>query len=279
MTGTRGLDEWQDFAWHGRRVAWRQAGSGPALVFCHGTPWSSQVWRDVAAELAADYSVYLWDMPGYGRSSMDPAHPVDLNVQGRTFTALLQHWRLDRPVVVAHDIGGAVALRAHLLHQCDLDHLILTDIVTLRPWGSAFFSLVHAHASVFAQLPPALHRALVAAYVAGASYTTLCAERTEALLEPWLSRAGQAAFYAQIAQADVRHTDEVADRLGQVRCPTTVLWGEHDTWIPVEQAHRLAQALPSARLAIIPDAGHLVQYDATARLLTEIRAALQGESP
>ena len=112
-------------------------------------------------------------------------------------------------------------------------------------------------------------------YIAGASHTTLIADRTEALLEPWLTRAGQAAFYAQIAQADVRHTDEVADRLGQVRCPTTVLWGEHDAWIPVDQAHRLAQALPAARLAIIPNAGHLVQYDATARLLTEIRAALQ----
>ena len=70
-------------------------------------------------------------------------------------------------------------------------------------------------------------------YIAGASHTTLIADRTEALLEPWLTRAGQAAFYAQIAQADVRHTDEVADRLGQVRCPTTVLWGEHDAWIPV----------------------------------------------
>jgi pimeloyl-ACP methyl ester carboxylesterase len=275
MTVTGGLDEWQDFGWHGRRVAWRQAGSGPALVFCHGTPWSSQVWRDIAAELAADHSVYLWDMPGYGRSSMDPAHPVDLDVQGRTFAALLQHWRLDRPVVVAHDIGGAVALRAHLLHQRDVDHLILADIVTLRPWGSAFFSLVHDHASVFAQLPPALHRALVGAYIAGASHMPLSADRTEALLEPWLTRAGQAAFYAQIAQADVRHTDEVVDRLGQVRCPTTVLWGEHDAWIPMEQAHLLAQALPAARLAIIPNAGHLVQYDATAPLLTEIRAALQ----
>ena len=275
MTITSSLDEWHDFGWQGRRVAWRRAGSGPAVVFCHGTPWSSQVWRDVAAGLARDHTVYLWDMPGFGRSGMDPAHPVDLDVQGRTFAALLQHWRLDRPVVVAHDIGGAVALKAHLLHQRDVEHLLLTDIVTLRPWGSAFFSLVHDHASVFAQLPPGLHRALVGAYIAGASHTALGPDRAEGLIEPWLTRPGQAAFYAQIAQADVRHTDEVADRLHQVRCPTTVLWGEHDTWIPVEQAHRLARALPRARLVIVPDAGHLVQYDAPARLLAEIRAALQ----
>ncbi len=41
------------------------------------------------SELSRDFSVYLWDMPGYGRSSKPPEHDVDLATQGELFTDLL----------------------------------------------------------------------------------------------------------------------------------------------------------------------------------------------
>ncbi|WP_279387359.1 MULTISPECIES: alpha/beta fold hydrolase [unclassified Curtobacterium] len=85
-------------------------------MFLHGTPWSSWLWRPIALAMAGRFTVYLWDMPGYGASSKDPSHAVDLGTQGELFAALLEHWGLDRPHVVAHDFGGAVALRARLLH-------------------------------------------------------------------------------------------------------------------------------------------------------------------
>src|SRR3954447_466431 len=53
------------FAWRGRSVRWSRAGDGPPVVFCHGTPWSSELWRPLAEALAARHTVYLWDMPGY----------------------------------------------------------------------------------------------------------------------------------------------------------------------------------------------------------------------
>lgn len=67
-------------------MVWGKAGSGPPLVFCHGTPWSSIVWQPFAAALSAEFTVYLWDMPGYGLSSKDSEHPVDLAVQGELLT-------------------------------------------------------------------------------------------------------------------------------------------------------------------------------------------------
>ena len=66
----------------GRAGAGGRGGAGPAVVFCHGTPWSSRLWSLYAEALASEYTVYLWDMPGYGESSMRPEHPVDLGVQG-----------------------------------------------------------------------------------------------------------------------------------------------------------------------------------------------------
>ena len=62
-----------------------------------------------------DFTVHLWDMPGSGQSSKEPGHDVDLGIQGEAFAALLTHWQPDAPHVIAHEYGGAVALRAHLL--------------------------------------------------------------------------------------------------------------------------------------------------------------------
>ena len=60
------------FDWRGRTVAWDRLGDGPPLVLLHGTPWSSELWRSIAHALSRTHTVYLWDMPGYGQSSMHP---------------------------------------------------------------------------------------------------------------------------------------------------------------------------------------------------------------
>src|SRR5213078_2313029 len=102
--------------------------------------------------------------------SKDPGHSVSLDIQGELLHDLLDRWHLSDPHVVAHDYGGAVALRAHLLQGSRLASLALVDVVALAPWGSSFFHLVAAHAPVFAALPTAIHHGVVRAYVAGASH-------------------------------------------------------------------------------------------------------------
>ena len=258
------------FAWRGRQVRWGRQGSGPAVVFCHGTPWSSWLWAPFADALSGRFTTYLWDMPGYGRSSKDPAHAVGLDVQGELLADLLGHWECGAPHVVAHDYGGAVSLRAHLLHGAPYASLALVDVVALAQWGSPFFRLVAEHADVFAALPGAMHEGLLRAYVAGASHRGLTAGQADALVAPWLDAAGQRAFYRQIAQADQRYTDEIEPRLGEVAPPVLVAWGTQDTWIPVERAHRLAAAIPGAALTLIDEAGHLVQLDAPVALAARL---------
>ncbi|WP_245916892.1 alpha/beta fold hydrolase [Nocardioides gansuensis] len=258
----------ETFSWRGRAVRWEQLGSGPAVVFCHGTPWSSELWRPYAEGLAADYTVYLWDMPGYGKSSKHAEHPVSLDVQGELFADLLAHWELQSPHVVAHDYGGAVALRAHLLHQAAFASLALVDVVALAPWGSDFFRLVGENAEVFSAVPPAIHEGVVRSYIAGASHAGLTARDLESLVSPWRGAEGQAAFYRQIAQADQRYTDEVEPLYAEIQSPVLVVWGQQDEWIPVDRAHRLAAIIPGAKTQVVEGAGHLIQLDQPAVLAT-----------
>jgi pimeloyl-ACP methyl ester carboxylesterase len=260
----------QTFSWRGRDVAWTRFGDGPPLVFCHGTPWSSELWRPYAEALSADFTVHLWDMPGYGISSKDPAHAVDLGVQGELFSELLAHWDLDRPHVIAHDYGGAVSLRAHLLHGRTYASLCLVDVVALRPWGTPFFRLVKDNAEVFTALPPAMHRGMIEAYISGASHRGLRDDELETLLEPWLTSEGQPAFYRQIAQADEHLTAELEPLLSSIDIPVHIIWGRDDTWIPVDRAERLHDAIGGSTVRVISDAGHLIQYDAPIALAHEL---------
>ncbi|MFE7168723.1 alpha/beta fold hydrolase [Streptomyces sp. NPDC057616] len=249
-----------------------------AVVLCHGTPFSSYVWRAVARSLARRHQVFVWDMPGYGASQMTAGQDVSLAAQGRVFTELLAHWGLTEPLVVAHDFGGAVSLRAHLLHGARYRALALVDPVALMPWGSPFFRLVGAHADVFEQLPPALHGALVREYVGSASSRGLHPAVLERLVAPWLGDPGQAAFYRQIAQADQRHTNEVQHRYGEIGIPTLVCWGQEDTWIPPAKGHELVARIPGARLEPIAGAGHLVQEDAPAELTAALLAFVDQQA-
>lgn len=263
------MEEWtlrHRFASPQGTVRWDCWGAGEPVVLLHGTPFSSFVWRDVAAALAHRHRVYVWDMPGFGQSEMGEEQEVSLAAQARVFAALLRHFELDRPAVVAHDVGGAVALRAHLLHEADYARLALVDPVAVAPWGSPFFRLVGGHAPVFEQLPAALHEALVGAYVASASARGLHPRVARELVRPWLGERGQAAFYRQIAQAEQRHTDEIEPRYADLQVPVLLVWGTEDAWVPPERGERLASLVPGARLHRIAGAGHLVQEDAPAAL-------------
>ncbi|GAA1225285.1 hypothetical protein GCM10009676_03870 [Prauserella halophila] len=175
--------------------------------------------------------------------------------------ALLDHWELDRPDVVAHDFGGTTALRTDLLDRRDCRTLTLIDPVALSPHGSALVQTARRHPDAFVELPGYIHEAIVRAYIAGAVHRTLSECEMSRYVQPWLGEVGQPAFYRQLAQMNDRHTDEIQDRYTEIRCPVTILWGEHDTWIPLEKGRLLADRIAGAAFQVVPGAGHLLPED------------------
>ncbi len=164
--------------------------------------------------------------------------------------------------MLAHDFGGATVLRAHLLNGCDYERLLLIDPVAIRPWGSPFVQHVKVNEAAFAGVPDYIQRAILKAYIAGAMSRRLTDKEFEPYVEQWTGPTGQPAFYRQIAQMDLRYTDEVQDRYGEFRCPVMLLWGEEDRWIPPERGRELAAMLPDCIFTIVPGSGHLMQEDA-----------------
>jgi pimeloyl-ACP methyl ester carboxylesterase len=272
------VDLTERYEWQGRQIAWSRAGNGPPVVFCHGTPWSSVLWRPFVDALADKYTVYLWDMPGYGRSSKQPQHPVDFGVQADAFSALLQHWETARPHVIAHDFGGAVSLRAHLLCGADYASLMLVDVVAIPPSGSPFFKFVQDNPGLLEQLPGYVHRAIVRAYISNASNVALRDSDLDALVKPWTGSEGQTAFYRQIIDYDERYLRDNEELLAKLAVPVHIVWGQQDAWIPVERADRLHALIPHSTLRTVPGSNHLIHYDAPERLMYEVASWLDRVS-
>ncbi len=259
------MSEWllhQQYKYFDEIIHYDVFGEGPPLILVHGTPFSSYIWRNIIPELSKHWMVYVYDLLGYGASEKRVGQDVSLGAQDRVLAALLDHWQLESPAIVGHDLGGTTVLRTLLLQKRNFRRIALIDPVALSPWGSPLVQHVKRHEVAFQDLPPYFHRAIVIAYIQGAIYHQMDEKELAPLVEPWLGSDGQAGFYRQITQMDQRYTDEIELLYGNIQCPVLILWGEQDQWIPLSQGKHLHELLHHSEFLSVPNAGHLVQEDA-----------------
>lgn len=273
------MTEWklsQTYVFEERTLRYDVRGDGPPVVLIHGTPWSSYNLRHMIKALSKDFTVWYYDLLGYGQSDKAPGD-VSLGIQNQVLDHLLDHWGLKNPAIVGHDFGGTTVLRTHLISGRDFHKIVLIDPVAVSPWGSPFFRHVQAHETAFAGIPDYIHEAIVRAYVKTAAFKPIDEATLDMIVAPWTGDDGKAAFYRQIAQADSAYTDEVQPLYAQISRPVLILWGREDAWIPLEQGEALHDMIPGSRFRVIPDAGHLVIEEQPDRLAEKIRSFLQTE--
>ena len=282
------------------------------VVFVHGTPWSSDVFQPITKALLArgEHNVLLYDLPGYGQSqgiqsisstTSDASRFVgdtSVKAQAAILADLLKHLQLEgkdgnpAPAVVAHDIAGAIVLRAHLIHQCEFASLLLMDTNAVLPWGDGFYKLARSEPDVFLKLPLSIYEAVVRAVIQSACFDPrrLLSGWEDTLARPWISSDGdpeadaeekQRSFIRQIAQANDADVAEMldADMYANVRCDVKILWGEEDRWIPREKMESLISRMGTRvrDFIAIPEAGHLIMIDQPERVALELLSWLSQD--
>lgn len=124
-----------------------------------------------------------------------------------------QDWRESKAHGVAHDHGGLMSLRAHLLNGREYRNLCLIDVVTLGPFGQPLFKLVAENEGVFTALTGPAFEGVVEAYIRDAAHKVVDRETMEMLKRSWLtSEEGRKAFVRQMVQANSRSTEDVDAR-------------------------------------------------------------------
>ncbi|MEE9389103.1 MAG: alpha/beta hydrolase [Paracoccaceae bacterium] len=246
---------------NGTTIRWGKEGAGPPLVMIHGTPFSSQVWRNIVPHIKDKWTVYFYDLAGYGQSEMHAGQDVSLGVQNQVLAALLKEWGLDRPHVLAHDFGGATALRGYFLNGLRYSSLTIFDAVALAPWGSPLVQHLKQHEAAFSGMPGYMHEAILRAYLQTAAHRPLSDQALNIYTAPWIGEIGQPAFYRQIAQMDQAFTDEAEVLYQKMDCQVRVFWGEKDNWIPIQKGHELADKIAGTPCEAVANSGHLLQED------------------
>jgi haloacetate dehalogenase len=109
------------------------AGTGPPLLLLHGYPQTHSMWHRVAPDLAADWTVVVPDLRGYGASGKPRGSESHVEYAKRTMAAdqveVMRALGHDEFVVIGHDRGGRVGHRMALDHPTAVRALAVLDIV------------------------------------------------------------------------------------------------------------------------------------------------------
>jgi pimeloyl-ACP methyl ester carboxylesterase len=245
----------------GGEISYDVLGYGPSLILVHGTPSRSYIWRDVASRLADRFTVYVFDLLGFGQSERREGLDVSISGQSRVLDELVEAWELDAPSVAGHDIGGAIALRTHLLEGVSFGCIALLDSVVLRPWITPTTRHVKAHLDVYRTMPAKTFEAIVASHLRTATHKPLDDHTFATYLEGWRGEFGQRLYLNKDAQLDERDTAEFEPLLPSIGVPVSIIWGEQDAWLDPALAERLHELIPGSDLLVLPETGHFAMED------------------
>jgi haloacetate dehalogenase len=228
----------------GVRIATWVAGSGPPVLLLHGYPQTHVMWHAVAPALAADHTVVLTDLRGYGDSDKPPAGADHVGYAKRTMAAdqvgVMAALGFDRFALVGHDRGARVAHRLALDHPGRVERVAVLDIAPTHHMVTTTdlrMARAYFHWFFLAQAPDLPER-MIGADPAGWLRNQFARVHPGSRpLHPDAVAAYEAAFSDPAAIAascedyraalTVDLADDEADRDRRVVCPLLVIWGEH----------------------------------------------------
>lgn len=241
------------------RIAVHCAGSGPLLLLVHGYPLDHRMWFEVLhGPLPQRRTVCAVDLRGHGDSPWagDEEHGMDLFAGD--IAAVIDELG-GRADVVALSMGGYAALALWANHPRTVRSLALVDTRANadseegRNLREAAMQSVIAHGRRWLtdQMLPKLVAGKASSTVRGRLQTMIEATAVETIL------------------ADLQGMRQRPDRrsmLPSITVPTLVAVGEQDVLTPPSEAKAMADAIPGARLVIVPGAGHMLPMEAPAEL-------------
>ncbi len=241
----------REIAVEGVPVRYRTGGTGPPVVLVHGLSGSARWWRPVLPALTSRHAVHLVDLPGFGRFRAGGPR-FALARACSWLDAWIEAAGLERPTLVGHSMGAAIALRLAGERGERVGRLVLVAPAGL-PTGRSL--LGHA-----LPLAAALRRSR---------------PRFLALLARDALRAGPRTLAG--ATRDVL-AEDVREELGAVAVPTLVVVGERDTLTPRAAVELVRAGVASSRLVVLAGAGHVPMFDRPEELAEAVLTFLDGRA-
>jgi 3-oxoadipate enol-lactonase len=256
---------------HGVNLAVEVRGEGPAVLFVHGYPLDRTIWRE-QVEALEGYRRIAPDLRGMGQSDA-PDLGYGMAIYAADLAALLDALGIDEVILCGLSMGGYIAFEFLRNWRSRVRGLILMDTRAEADTPEGRRARDAAAATARERGAAAVADALLPKMLAPATITERpeVVERVRGLMSgtPVAGMVG-----ALAAMRDRAGSESLLPTLTDM--PTLVLVGEADSLTPPDQARALAQAIPGARLAIIPGAAHLPPVEQPAATTRSLREFLDG---
>lgn len=244
----------------------------PPVLLLHGLGDEADTWRHVLPLISARCRAVAPDLPGFGRSDQGKRrYTVPFFVS--TVLELLDHLSLPRVTLVGHSNGAVIAQEFALQHPGRVERLVLVggSLVSQqnKPDPSLLLFLIPGIGewsyNRLRKDPQAAYRSLKAYYnrledLSQADRDFLFQRVNERVWSSGQRRGFLATLRGLVSWLPSQQKGLPA-RLRDFHTPTTVIWGENDRIMPVQNARALVEMLPAARLVIVPGAGHNVHQE------------------
>jgi pimeloyl-ACP methyl ester carboxylesterase len=251
----------------GARVAYRESGTGPALVLLHSLGLSHREWEPIVDPLSARFRVVLPDLPLHGDSEDRPRHPYTVDWLTDVVSGFCDEVAGTRPLVAGHDLGAELALLAAAGGHLRPARLVLMPTRLHAPEGHRLKRWAWRAACQPGALP-GFDRLLSRA--ATLVFRPKLGERLSAQQNPAARDLVRHAFadvggngnlarsWAKFARRWPRAPQgQLVDIYPRLEVPVLLLWTETDLDAP----RQALTALPNAQLRTLPGTGFLLAYD------------------
>jgi pimeloyl-ACP methyl ester carboxylesterase len=230
----------------------------PPVLFLAGGLTSSYVWRRLIPMFSPFMRVIAPDLLGSGDSDADAGADLRLPSHADHVRELLRVLGVERYAAVGHGHGGGVAQLLAL--DGNVDALVLIDAIAFDAWPAPRMRELRTQVGELdATQVDAWLRATIDA---GTTRAQLTDADVDEYVGPLQGPHGVERFRRVASSFDGEGLTDLEPRLAQLEIPAFILWGEEDTFVPPENAERLADVLPWSSVALLPGCGHFLLEDA-----------------
>ncbi|MBI4744100.1 MAG: alpha/beta hydrolase [Actinobacteria bacterium] len=252
------------------------SGRGQPIVFLHGVPSFSYLWRKVMPFLESDFSVYAPDLPGYARSENLPDFSLK-NYSKWLFDFCDFIGKDEKIDLVIHDVGGPVGLAFVLEYPEKINRLVIMDTVASSKDLPLSMKIVINPGVVWAYLK-LTNRAIFKwiMKLAVCQKDKLDDETINRYYQVFLrdKKDRTTAKIFEVLKAELDKT--VGENISKINCPTLILWAEKDFILPLSWAESIKARIKNSTLKTLPNCGHFSQEEEPELIARHIKEFLDS---
>jgi 3-oxoadipate enol-lactonase len=237
---------------NGKTIAYNVYGGGEPLLLIHGAQGSSVEWKPQLEPLGQHFRLIAPDVRGHGASAQTDS-PYSMDLFADDMAALLDALGIESAFVLGHSMGGAVAQALAARHPAKVRRLILAE----TNYGFEDYPMLRMATTASAPLFRLMGiRRFVALAIRQMGVKD---EADKHLLEDaFAPQVANPANFWNIWRANNDYKGRAA--LGRIGCPTLVMVGAKNK-VTHGMGQHMADTIPGAKMIVIPDAGHMVNWD------------------